>query len=234
LERYNKDGKEIFKIVLSLNKISENKVSNGFINITYKELVKKIEENQGYYINYSNTEYLKYFLDLIKTIKNLYGSKLMNKEMIEFLKDNWEIVCELQKEVEKLNKIKYKRVENIKSLLNINTISNIKNWVYSKKCVVTDIYLTEKIILAMDFYLELKEPYFKIFIRNKKLVKNPEILEDILRENNTFDFEITGDKIFYLKNLEVVNYGDSDNKLAEIIENLTEILCNNTEKFLFY
>lgn len=233
LEKYNRSNKEIFKIVLSLKKIEQSKLSNGFINITYKLLIENLEKSKEYDTNDSKTEYFIYLHDLIKTIKNLYGGNTMNQEMIEFFKENWNNIQKLQKEINKLDEIIYKKAENIKSKLEFTSNLDIKNWIYLKKCIVTDIYLDKNIIIAIDCYLDLEKTIFKIFIRNKKKIRNPEILEKILRENNSLDFEITGDKNFYLENRELINYDSRDEDFSDIIKQLTEIILNNKKKFIF-
>ena len=83
-----------YKIVLSKH---ANRMTDGFINLLYTDLVKIIKQNIGLYSDYSDTKYLIFLLDFLKNIENNINSNNMG--------DNIEVINFLQKNVDKVNKL---------------------------------------------------------------------------------------------------------------------------------
>jgi hypothetical protein len=98
-----------FKFVLSKNRIS---TTNGFINIIYSDLIRNIKKNIGEYTTYSDTKYLIFLFDFIKTIENNINSQNMadNAEVINFFYYN---IDKINKLLEYHNKFNFDLVQNL-------------------------------------------------------------------------------------------------------------------------
>jgi hypothetical protein len=94
---------QAYKIVLSKYR---NNVSDGFVNITYSDLIKNIKNKIGNYTAYSDTKYLIFLFDFLKNIENNINSQSMadNLEVINFFHNNIEKVNKLLEYHNKLNK----------------------------------------------------------------------------------------------------------------------------------
>lgn len=107
----------VYKFVLSK---SRNNTSNGFVNITYSDLIKNIKKNIGDYTAYSDTKYLIFLLDFLKNIENNINSQSManNLEVINFFHSN----------IDKVNRlIEYHNKFNADLVQKLNTIhSSVK------------------------------------------------------------------------------------------------------------
>lgn len=81
------------KIVLSLREIRDKShlqkmKETGFKNATYKQLFIEIKNSLGIYAAKSNSRYLTYALDFIKTIENMEHNNFTGNEMTDFFFTN--------------------------------------------------------------------------------------------------------------------------------------------------
>lgn len=86
----NKTDAEIVEIILSLDKLGNKTTKNGahFYNITYTELIEKVEENLGHYILSANEKWLIFMSELLKNIKNIGEKSVVSLEWQKFLAEN--------------------------------------------------------------------------------------------------------------------------------------------------
>ncbi len=106
-----------YKIVLSKHK---NETSNGFINLVYTDLIKKIKENIGSYTDYADSKYLIFFLDFLKNIENNINASNMD--------ENLELITFLQNNVEKVNKVlEYHNKFSSEFVIKLNNIDKLFN-----------------------------------------------------------------------------------------------------------
>jgi len=228
--------KDEVNIVLSMDKVNSNLLTDNFINITYQELFEKINENIGHYISYINSDYLKYLLDFKFTITNLYGGEKMDKEIKEFFSKNWDTILELKNEMNKLENIIKEKAEKIRQLIDLSENKYTSNWIFEKRCVVHDIKLDEKTIIAIDYYTELQEPYFKIFIRKGKSVERLNIIKEILEENIEKEYNIslkTFDiKGICIKNSKSLTFDTDERSIAQFIKKLVNAIEEKKERIL--
>ena len=227
--RIKETDKKIINIVLSMNKINDELMTNGFKNITYKELFEKIEKYLGTYISYTNSEYFKYLLDLKFTIKNLYGEEKMDQKTKEFFIENWERINELKIELNKLEKEIEDKAKKIRSALDLKENGITTNWIYQRRCVVHDIKIDEKNIVAIDYYLELKEPYCNIFIRKGEKILLYKI-KKYIDEKFKKDYEISfkEDRIS-IKSKEYLTFDTDEIKVAFFIKEIVDIIEKNKD-----
>ena len=90
----NEKGCQSFKVILSKNQCYDER---GFVNLTYDRFVNYIKENLPAYEDDSNREYLTFFKDFLRNIKNTIKFKEMieNPKSLEYFQNNYESIEEL-------------------------------------------------------------------------------------------------------------------------------------------
>ncbi len=114
----------VYKIVLSKHR---NNTTNGFINITYSDLIKNIKKNIGDFTAYSDTKYLIFLLDFLKNIENNINSQSMadNLEVINFFHNNIDKVNRLLEYHNKFNSDLVQKLNTIHSSVKQDEIKTI-------------------------------------------------------------------------------------------------------------
>jgi hypothetical protein len=93
-----------YKILLSKYRNDLSK-GYGFVNIIYTDLIKSIKRNIGKHITYSDTKYLMFLFDFLKTIENNIDTHNMedNPDIVNFFHNNIEKISRLVQFHDKLN-----------------------------------------------------------------------------------------------------------------------------------
>lgn len=114
----------VYKIVLSKYR---NNATNGFINITYSDLIKNIKKNIGGFTAYSDTKYLIFLLDFLKNIENNINSQSMvdNLEVINFFHNNIDKVNRLLEYHNKFNSDLIQKLNTIHSSVKQDEIKSL-------------------------------------------------------------------------------------------------------------
>lgn len=112
-----------YKIVLSKYR---NNVTDGFINITYTELIGNIKKNVGDFYAYSDAKYLIFLFDFLKNVENNINSHSMadNLEVINFFHNNIEKVNRLLEYHNKFNSDLVRKLDFIHNAVRHNEIKN--------------------------------------------------------------------------------------------------------------
>jgi len=116
----------VLKIVLSIDK--ESNLKGGFINIRYKNLIRKIEENLQGFSHDRNNHYFIFFQHFLETIKNLYMPIPMDRTEIEFLINNQAKVDEIIRLEKKFDDYVNQRAHYLKNSIELE--EGLEKWVY--------------------------------------------------------------------------------------------------------
>jgi hypothetical protein len=123
------NGKKLYKIILSLNKVKEN--TNDFINITYSDLFNAVDDLMRHYWKDINDKYLLYFTDFIKTINNLKGDNYMDDpKLANYMITNLEDIEAFMGFTNTLKKNIKRKVETLGSHIKF-TEDICKQWIYT-------------------------------------------------------------------------------------------------------
>ena len=92
-ETINLYGVNIFKVVLSVKKITDKKeiakiAASGFTIVSYTDFFTVIKQNVGRYISRGNQKYLTHMYDFIQTIENMNGDSFENNKLSQFFSNN--------------------------------------------------------------------------------------------------------------------------------------------------
>jgi PD-(D/E)XK nuclease superfamily len=164
LHQEYKGVKNILKIVLSLNPIRRDYLTNGFVNLTYNTLFERIKVNLGDYYLSANTKDISYLMDFILTIQNLKKMTDINPEILKFFSNNKETIDSLIRSKNDIKALILQMVHTLKGIIKIP--ENAKQWVWDKKDLVHDFSFGE-IIVAVDCVIEIEGFTITIWVRNK-------------------------------------------------------------------
>lgn len=118
-------GIPILRVVLSINQ--ESTLTGGFLNLTYKDLIRHIEENL-IQIGTSDNQYVVFFKEFVQSIKNMYMPVNLEKEDIEFLIKYRDKISQLFDLENKLRQFINQRANYVKDKIAIN--KDTSKWVY--------------------------------------------------------------------------------------------------------
>lgn len=117
--------KNVFKVILTVRNISDVVekafiLKNGFVVVTYTELLKEVKQNIGSYISRANQKYLVFIYDFIQTIENMTGETYDNNKLSHFFSNNAKKIDDLIVLYSKYNeRILKVQIESIKELIRL-------------------------------------------------------------------------------------------------------------------
>jgi inhibitor of KinA sporulation pathway (predicted exonuclease) len=208
----NEKKKSFYKLVLSLNRIKDQKIQdNGFINFTHLELVSKVEEYIGAYMVEANSDYLLFLKNYIMNIKNMSGQVKKNDKMNTFLEDNIVVIKDLVNEYKKFEEEESQNTIRLKEIIEVERPIGdgfeCKIWICQKYKLVYD-YVTKnghKIVVEPRF--EIGNWHIAFFGRgaSKAYVEN-------IRNFNTFNPKCLGP------------FNDKNTRFEDILKSTLELL----------
>lgn len=163
--------KKTIKIVLSLGKVNNSKIQeNEFINITYPDFFKNIQNNLGDYILTSNSDYLTHLKGFMTTLNNLSGNNMENKELNLFFEQNAKTISELTSEFDKYKSEIFGKIYQLNELIEKDKYASKaeKQWIYDKRCLVHDYLISNEYRVSVDTYINLNGWEIQLFGRNPK------------------------------------------------------------------
>jgi len=198
-------NKKPLKIVLSLGKVNNSKIQeNNFVNITYPDFFKNIQNNLGDYILTSNNDYLMHLKGFMTTINNLNGNNMENKELNLFFEQNTETILELTSEFDKYKSEIFGKIHQLNDLLDKDKYAPEVNrqWIYDKRCLVHDYIISDEYQVSVDTYINLDGWEILLFGRNSK---STDYIFNIMCNNSEFmgksfeNYKISGKRLIIAK-----------------------------------
>ena len=155
----NANGRDVCKILLGLNLPNDAELF-GFKPIKYQAYFGKILRRIDPAIAASTDRYLRFALEVIKTVKHLTEDSSMDSEMLDFFTKNEKEVESLVQEVEKLRDDMRSRIHDIRNGLNISNLQGlrtIKDNYYRRDgslclwdCLEHDITIEDDFVLCIE------------------------------------------------------------------------------------
>ena len=181
LDEYGR--KHHYKFLLTLSPVCK---TDGFENITYAQFVKEIRGLLGCYIAGADTRYLTFMLDFLNTLDYLHGGKVMNPELVRFLKCRSQDVARFLKDINAFKEELRGKVNGLAGLIKVDSSSNVSQWKYREKNDLFDILghyvkLPRELVIAVDTIVSHEG--WKIEIYPRKNIPYKE-LGELLRSLN--------------------------------------------------
>ena len=157
IELYSKNN--VHYVVLSLREINNKEekelmTKNGFTNITYNKLFGIIDPKIITHEHDLNNKYILYLRDFIKTLNNMTGTNILNKELSDFFVKNSNSIENLvslyndfQGQILKQQK---QKINNIKVTIESETLCNW--WLWEGWLLGTQKYDKNNVKLGLEAY----------------------------------------------------------------------------------
>lgn len=186
------NGTESVKVVLSIRDESKylESTGSGFVNVTYELFISELEQLLGKYISDSESTYLVFAMDFIKTFKSFYGGFAMDNEKVAFFRENKDKILNLVLETRALKAELRKLTTNLGNLIDTSSLEkkfNVKKWFYQESDGLFDTLVYEVVgipeidkTLAVDIIIDLDGWTISTFLRSG----DNNLLNEILAKNN--------------------------------------------------
>lgn len=158
-----------YKFLLTLSPVRN---TDSFGNITYAQFVKEIRGLLGCYVAGADTHYLMFMLDFLNTLDYLHGGKVMNPELVKFLKNHSQDVARFLKDINAFKEELRGKVKGLAGLISVDSNSNVSQWKYREKnglfdVLVHDITLLQGFVIAIDTVVSFDGWRIEVFPRKK-------------------------------------------------------------------
>ena len=193
------DGRTKHKLLLTIDPTSEGS-KWGFKNLTYEEFVKQIRSLLGHHVSGADTRHLTMFLDFLTTLENLQKGSRMDSRFVDLLAERHEDAENFLAEIETFRKDLRKKVRELRSLINIERYTGIKQSfdrptksLYAD--LIHDIPVSESLIVRIETSIFAQGWEIWIWPENgnysdlKTLLRRLEIPFEEYREDNGFSHQ---------------------------------------------
>lgn len=181
------EDKAIHKIVLSPYKIKAKNLQAGFVSLTHSVLLKEIQKKLWQKEAETNSKYLPYLLDFMKTTLNHVKKEKMDKKMLEFFIKNKATIDALNAEGGKLQHLIFNDIllEVKKLVIEPSHTSHIHT--YGKSQLIYDFSSADGITLSVETNFSLKGVNIYVWIRKGRTNKTKYISQfDIAKQGYLF------------------------------------------------
>jgi hypothetical protein len=153
----------ILKIVLSLNQIGADHLTDGFVNLTYNTLFERIKINLGEYYLSANSKDITYLMDFILTIQNLKKMTNIDPELLKFFINNKDKINELFEANNEIKTLVLQKIHQLQSNIAAQA-ENVKQWIYEKKDLVHD-FSFPGVVIAVDCVVDIHGYTISLWVR---------------------------------------------------------------------
>lgn len=207
-ERHYKNKKYLLA-VLSMDEIKH--CEHGFVNVTYKSLLKEIGSQLAQSRQVIQNKYSPLLNDFFETLKNLRSNKMINQDMRTFFIENKNDIQHLLEEKQLLDQEVSNRAYRLLDLITIR--EDMRKLVWSKHVVVTEKFFPNNMWLKADCIVNLEGYHFHVFVaRDGRDQSNLELLESISYFKDKSEWNVWTLSLSY------------DTPIEEVVEKYNEIL----------
>jgi PD-(D/E)XK nuclease superfamily len=151
-----RNGRQVHKILLSLRSIQPSPELDGFQPISYEDFFQKIVANIGLYFLTSHEPHVTFLRDFIQTMQNHQQVTTMDRQRLEYFRDNHENIAALLNEVEGLRNDMRRKTQQLKEMVAVKDLSNYDIvsglWKSSKNIIDVNLYIIK---IDESFWIQL-------------------------------------------------------------------------------
>ena len=152
----SRNGRQVYKVLLSLLSIQPSPELDGFKPICYEEFFQKVAANIGLYFLTAHEPHMTFLRDFMQTLQNLQEVTMMDRQRLEYFRDNQQNITALLGEVDGFRKDMWMKTQKLKEIVSVKDIStfNISPgvWKSPKDFITVNWYIVE---IDDSFWLEL-------------------------------------------------------------------------------
>lgn len=207
--------------------VHEEKSTEKFTNITYENFFETVKGNYGKYIGNKKLQYLSLMLDFIENIESINRSSNMNLSFVDFLKQNYDEIFKLSKDIKGFHDDLRKYVNRVLGLIpdKINEKDILKRpWRELPDffdVAVTEFKIENNVGLAIDSYIKINKWHFEIFVRDSSTKNDFDVQAFCVSKGLRGKQQ---DKRFYLES--ELGIEDPPDKIAYRIEEIIKVLLS--------
>ncbi len=179
------NDKETLFILLTLK--DESVGGSAFINVTYAKLFASIRKKLGAYVVTANTKWIVILNDFIRTIEELQGGVILDREFIEFYNENKADIDVLLKAKRNLTKSLKAKLQAVMNMVSIDSPLTEGKFSISYDDCSAEYYLTHKSMMEIGesvhwiIYIDTKSCDILIGIDNATIEQKTS-LERLLKD----------------------------------------------------
>ncbi len=117
------NGHQVYKILLSLRSIQPSVELDGFKPICYEAFFQKVVTRIGSYFLSANESHITFLRDFIQTLQNLQEVTTMDRQRLEYFRDNHQNITILLNEVDDFRKDMRIKTLQLKEMVVVEDIS---------------------------------------------------------------------------------------------------------------
>ena len=114
---------QVYKVLLSLRSIKPSVKLDGFKPICYETFFQRVVANIGSYFLTAREPHITFLKDFIQTLQNLQQVTTMDRQRLEYFRDNQQNISILLSEVDGLRKDMRGKVQHLKEVVTFEDIS---------------------------------------------------------------------------------------------------------------
>ena len=118
------NGRQVYKVLLSLRSIQPSVKLDGFKPIRYEDFFQKVVANIGLCFLTAHEPHMTFLKDFIQTMQNLQEVTTMDRQRLEYFRDNHQNIAILLDEVDGLRKDMRIKVQQLREVVNFEDIPN--------------------------------------------------------------------------------------------------------------
>jgi PD-(D/E)XK nuclease superfamily len=139
------NGRQVCKVLLSLRSVQPSPKLDGFKPICYEDFFQKVVANIGSYFLTAHEPHVTFLRDFIQTMQNHQQVTTMDRQRLEYFRDNHENIAALLNEVEGLRNDMRRKTQQLKEMVAVKDLSNYDIvsglWKSSKNTIDVNLYI---------------------------------------------------------------------------------------------
>jgi PD-(D/E)XK nuclease superfamily len=150
------NGRQVHKILLSLRSIRPSPELDGFQPVSYEDFFQKIVANIGLYFLNAHEPHVTFLRDFIQPMQNHQQVTTMDRQRLEYFRNNHENIAALLNEVEGLRNDMRRKTQQLKEMVAVKDLSNYDIvsglWKSSKNTIDVNLYIIK---IDESFWIQL-------------------------------------------------------------------------------
>jgi PD-(D/E)XK nuclease superfamily len=139
------NGHQVFKILLSMRSVQPSPQLCGFYPISYEVFFQRVLAKIGSCFLTSHEPHTTFLRDFIQTMQNLQQTNTMDRQRLEYFRNNQQNITALLNEVDDLRKDMRMKTQKLKDTVTVENISN-----YS---ITSGLWKSSRDLLDVNWYI---------------------------------------------------------------------------------
>ncbi len=117
-------GHKVYKILLSLRSVQQSPQLCGFYPISYEVFFQKVLMNIGSCFLTAHEPHMIFLRDFMQTIQNLQQPTMLDRQRLEYFRDNQQNITDLIGEIDRFRKNMWMKTQKLKEIVDVRDVSS--------------------------------------------------------------------------------------------------------------